>query len=64
MQVQENHDELIEKGTAQALPCPRLSPHATTLRAAARKIYGVALTNDGAVDEAETARLRARVAAE
>ena len=31
---------------------------------AARELYGVALTKDGAVDEAETARLRTKVAAE
>ena len=31
---------------------------------AARELYGVALTADGAVDEAETARLRTKVAAE
>jgi N-methylhydantoinase B len=31
---------------------------------AAREIYGVALTKDGAVDEVETARLRTKVAAE
>ncbi|HZQ01609.1 MAG TPA: hydantoinase B/oxoprolinase family protein [Reyranella sp.] len=31
---------------------------------AARELYGVALTADGSVDEAETARLRAKVAAE
>ena len=31
---------------------------------AARELYGVALTADGAVDEAETARLRMKLAAE
>jgi hypothetical protein len=31
---------------------------------AARELYGVAVSQDGVVDEAETARLRARVAAE
>ena len=32
-------------------------------REAARVLYGVALTADGALDEAETARLRSRVGA-
>jgi hypothetical protein len=31
---------------------------------AARELYGVALSADGAVDEAATARLRTKVAAE
>jgi N-methylhydantoinase B len=33
-------------------------------REAARELYGVALTSDGKIDEAETARLRMKVAAE
>jgi N-methylhydantoinase B len=31
---------------------------------AARELYGVALTSEGVVDEAETTRLRTKVAAE
>jgi N-methylhydantoinase B len=31
---------------------------------AARELYGVALSQDGVIDEAETARLRTRIAAE